>query len=218
MRAMQRMTGPIPSSVRMRLTRYLTFVQELTGRSVGWVSSGELADGLGLTSSTVRQDMSYVDFSGVSKKGYETAGLERVLTKLLGADTVWNCVVVGAGNLGAAIARHEEFARRGFSIQAVFDNDPRKIGRKIGSLTIRSLDEMPAFVGRHRTDIGILAVPAAAAQQAADLLIASGIKGLMNMALAHLVAPRKVAVVDSRIVVSLLELTHLIKHPAQEKP
>jgi redox-sensing transcriptional repressor len=130
---------------------------------------------------------------------------------------VWNCVVVGAGNLGAAIARHEEFARRGFSIQGIFDNDPRKIGRKVGPIVVRSLDEMPPFVGRHRTDIGILAVPAAAAQQVADLLIASGIKGLLNMALAHIVAPRRVAVMDSRIIVSLMELAHLIKHQAGEK-
>jgi redox-sensing transcriptional repressor len=72
----------------MRLTRYLTFVQDLGARGVEWVSSRDIADGLGLTSSTVRQDISYVDFSGVSKKGYETAGLDRVLAGMLGADRV----------------------------------------------------------------------------------------------------------------------------------
>lgn len=180
-----------------------------------WVSSRDIAEGLGLTSSTVRQDMSFVDFSGVSKKGYETSGMVRVLTTMLGADVVWNCVVVGAGNLGVAIARHEEFARRGFSIQGIFDNDPRKIGRKVGAMTVRAIGEMPPFVGRRRTDIGILAVPAPAAQQVADLLIASGIKGLLNLALSHIVAPRRVAVVDSRIIVSLMELTHLIKYPPE---
>jgi redox-sensing transcriptional repressor len=214
---MRNTQGPIPQSVRGRLAHYLTMVQEVRARGLDWVSSKELAEGLGLTSSTVRQDMSHVSFSGVSKKGYATLGLERVLTGMLGADTVWRCAVVGAGNLGAAIARHEEFARRGFSIQGIFDNDPKKIGKKVGSLVVLPLNDLPGFVVARKTDIGILAVPAAAAQQVADLLIVSGIKGLLNMALTHIVVPQRVAVMDSRIIVSLLELTHLIKFPSTPK-
>lgn len=202
----------IPQSVRRRLTRYLTYVEGLCQDGVEWVSSRDLADGLGLTPSTVRQDISHVDFSGISKRGYAAAGLRRTLTTLLGADTTWSMVVVGAGNLGMALSRHEEFARRGFRIEGIFDNDPKKIGRKVGSLQVMALREMPAFVSDRRVDIGLLAVPAPAAQAVADLLIAAGIKGLLNLALTHVVAPRRVAVVDSRIVVSLLELTHLIKY------
>jgi redox-sensing transcriptional repressor len=209
---MSKKTKPIPESVRRRLARYLTFVEDLRARGVEWVSSQDLADGLGLTSSTVRQDMSYLDFSGVSKRGYASAGLQRVLTALLGADTTWRVVVVGAGNLGTALARHGEFARRGFRIEGIFDNDAHKIGKKVGSLEIQPLRNLPAFVSRTKVDIGILAVPASAAQSVADLLIVSGIKGLLNLALTHLVAPARVPVVDSRVMVSLLELTHLISH------
>ncbi|MBM4149279.1 MAG: redox-sensing transcriptional repressor Rex [Lentisphaerae bacterium] len=203
---------PIPSSARRRLARYLTFLQELRARGVEWVSSQEIADSLGLTSSTVRQDMSHVDFSGISKRGYAVPGLERVLMATLGADVTWKCVVVGAGNLGAALARHEEFARRGFAIEGIFDNSPAKIGRKVGNLTVLPLREVPPFVGAHKTDIGVIAVPASAAQEVADMLIASGVKGLLNMALTHVIVPRSVAVMDSRIIVSLMELTHLVKY------
>lgn len=202
----------IPASVVTRLTRYLTKVQSLRTHDVQWVSSQELADELGLTSSTVRQDLSHIDFSGISRRGYETAGLEKALTDVLGIDSGWNAVVIGAGNLGRALALHEEFPRRGFTICGVFDNDPEKIGQKLGDFTIRSIDEIPRFVRAAGIDIGIIAVPEAAAQTVADLLIASRIKGLLNLSLSHISAPRRVPVKDARVVARLLELAHSIKY------
>lgn len=199
--------------MRRRLTRYLAYVQDLCAREIEWVSSQELAHGLGLTSSTVRQDMSHVDFSGISKRGYETSGLEEVLKSVLGCDRAWRVVVVGAGNLGMALARHVEFERRGFIIEALFDSDPKKVGRKAGSLAVRAEHELIDFVHREHIDVGVIAVPASAAQTVADKLICAGVKGLLNLALVHLVAPKKVAVVDSRIVANLMELTHLITFP-----
>jgi len=165
---------------------------------------------LGLTSSTVRQDLSHLDFSGTSKRGYETEGLFRVLVGVLGADKPWNMVVVGAGNLGRALALHEEFSRRGFHIRGIFDADPGKVGRKLGSLTVRRMDELPVLVPEWGVEMGIIAVPATAAQDVADRLIASGVRGLLNLALTHITVPQDVAIIDSRIVASLLELSHLV--------
>jgi redox-sensing transcriptional repressor len=204
------MDKPVPASVLRRLTRYLVEVQALDRDGVEWVSSRDLAEALGLTSSTVRQDLSHIAFSGISKRGYATQGLGRELSRVLGADTAWSLLVVGAGNLGRALAQHEDFARRGFTIRGIFDNDPRKIGKKVGKLTVRALRELPAAVGEHRADIGVIAVPNAAAQSVADLLIVAGIRGLLNLTLAHIIAPARVAVVDSRIVTSLLELSHAV--------
>lgn len=201
----------MPQSVVGRLTRYLAHVQTLSSDGIKWISSQDIADNLGLTSSTVRQDLSYLDFSGVSKRGYETSGLEKVLGETLGADLHWKMVVVGAGNLGKALALHEEFSRRGFNIVAIFDSDKKKIGKKVGSHTIKNSREIPSFVADSKVDIGIIAVPANVAQGVADLLIMSGVKGLLNLALTHIVAPRRVAVIDSRVVASLLELSHTIK-------
>lgn len=201
----------IPHSVVQRLTKYLAHVQQRCGEGADWVSSPELAQSLGLTSSTVRQDISHVDFCGVSKRGYATEGLRRVLADMLGADKTWRLVVVGAGHLGQALAQHEEFQRRGLSICGVFDNDKKKIGAKVGRLRVQAMKCLPAYVGGNKVDIGVIAVPAMAAQHVADLLIASGIRGILNLSLAHIVSPRNVPVIDSRIVASLLELTHAIK-------
>jgi redox-sensing transcriptional repressor len=201
----------IPPSVITRLTRYLAHIQRLRSEGADWVSSQELGETLGLTSSTVRQDLSHLDFSGIAKRGYATDGLEKVLVSVLGADSRWKMVVVGAGNLGKALALHEEFARRGFEIVGIFDSDPRKIGRKVGKLAVQDVLALPSAVGAQGVDIGIIAVPAPAAQGVADLLIASGARGLLNLAMTHIVAPARVPVVDSRVLASLLELSHAIK-------
>jgi redox-sensing transcriptional repressor len=204
----------IPPSVIRRLTKYLAEVQRLRQMGREWVSSQDLAEQLGLTSSTVRQDLTHLDFNGVSKRGYQTEGLQKVLARVLGADSVWKMVVVGAGNLGRALVQHEEFHRRGFEICGIFDNDAKMIGRKVGRLTVLGMRELPTLVGDLKVDLGVIAVPPAAAQGVADLLIASGVRGLLNMALTHIVAPARVCVTDARIVASLLELTHAVQSNA----
>lgn len=201
----------IPVSVISRLTRYLAEVQRLHGEDIEWVSSQDLADTLGLTSSTVRQDLSHLDFSGTCRKGYKTSGLEESLARALGADSMWSMVVVGVGNLGKALALHGEFKRRGFDIRGVFDSDKKKVGKKVGKLTIRNTDEIPKFIRKERIDIGLIAVPPQSAQAVADVMIASGIRGLLNLSLSHIVAPKRVPVVSTRVVASLLQLAHAIK-------
>jgi redox-sensing transcriptional repressor len=201
----------IPPPVVQRLAKYLANVQQRCAEGVEWVSSIELAHTLGMTSSTVRQDLLHVDFNGVSNRGYATEGLRRVLADMLGADKTWRMVVVGAGHLGKALAQHEEFQRRGLSIFGIFDNDRKKIGAKVGRLKVQAMNGLPVCVSENVIEIGVIAVPALAAQYVADLLIASGIRGILNLSLAHIIAPKHVPVIDSRIVASLLELTHAIK-------
>ena len=202
--------GGIPPSVIKRMTKYLAYVQQLHEGGTRWVSSSELATHLGLTSSTVRQDLSHIDFSGTSKRGYETGGLERVLTHVLGADLTWPMVVVGAGNLGRALALHEDFGRRGFHIVGIFDADRRKVGAAVGNVTVRDMRDMPDIVRSSRARIGIIAVPAQGAQSVADQMVACGIVGLLNLALTHVAVPHGVAVVEARIAASLLELSYLV--------
>jgi redox-sensing transcriptional repressor len=217
---MTRKDNRIPPSVVRRLTRYLAHIQTLRAGRQEWVSSQDLADSLGLTSSTVRQDLSHLDFSGISKRGYELEGLETILARILGADTVWKVVVIGAGNLGRALATHQDFARRGYKICGIFDADAGKVGTKVASLTVRPMNRLPAFVSRRLVDIGVIAVPAAAAQRVADLLILSGIRGILNLTLTHVVTPGRVPIVDARIVASLQELSHAIRAqpPTPENP
>jgi len=201
----------IPQSVVRRLPKYLTQAQRLRQANVEWVSSSELAEALGLTSSTVRQDLSHIDFSGISKRGYSTVGLEAALAATLGADHEICCVVVGAGNLGRALALHEEFIRQSFKICGVFDNSPALLGKRVGKLVVQGMDALPSVVCGEDVDIGIVAVPHSAAQQVADRLILAGVRGLLNMTTAHLIVPRKVSVVDARILASLRELAYAVK-------
>lgn len=201
----------IPPTVVRRLPKYLAHAQRLRQTGVAWVSSAELGEALGLTSSTVRQDLSHIDFSGISKRGYSTAGLETSLAQTLGADHEVCCVLIGAGNLGRALAQHEEFARRGFKICGVFDANPAVIGKKVGRLTVQRMEELPGVVCGQDIDIGIVTVPHAAAQRVSDQLILAGVRGLLNLTSAHLIVPKKVPVVDARVVASLQELAYAVK-------
>ncbi|MFW6151541.1 MAG: redox-sensing transcriptional repressor Rex [Verrucomicrobiota bacterium] len=200
----------IPQSVIRRLTRYLSQIHMFRDSGEEWVSSQVLAEALDLTSSTVRQDLSHIDISGISRKGYEVKQLEKSLKKVLGADLVWNAVVVGAGNLGRALAAHEDFSRKGFRICGIVDKDKSKIGKRVGRLRVQPLRRLPIMVGDENIAIGILAVPEAAAQSVADILIASGVRGILNMALSHVIVPARVSVVDARMVASLQELSYAI--------
>jgi redox-sensing transcriptional repressor len=193
-----------------RFTHYYATVQGMRADGVEWVSSSAIAEALGLTSSTVRQDLSHLDFAGVSKRGYETYGLETALARALGADRIWNMLVVGAGNLGRALALHEEFRRRGFVIRAVCDADPAKAGRKLGRLEVAGMERLSGLVQEHGIDIGVIAVPGQAAQEVADALVAAGVKGLLNLSPVHVSTPEGVAVTDARILASLQELTHAL--------
>ncbi len=201
----------IPISVIRRLPKYLTMAKQLRTEGVEWVSSDALAEALALTSSTVRQDISHIDFQGISKKGYSTAGLEEVLTLTLGADRESVCVLIGAGNLGRALATHEEFARQGFRICEVFDNHPAVIGEKIGRFVVQDINDLPQVVARQKVEIGMVAVPHDAAQAVADRLIQAGVRGILNMTTAHITVPVGVALVDARIIASLRELAYILK-------
>jgi redox-sensing transcriptional repressor len=208
---MNEMRKAIPASVIRRFPKYLAHVQAV--REVGevWVSSQALALALGLTSSTVRQDLSHLDYSGVSKRGYKVEELEKILVKVLGLEVSRNMVIVGAGNIGRALALHGDFHRKGFTIRGIFDSDPSLQGSRVGGLTVQSMDALKGAVAGEKIDIGVIAVPASAAQDVADALAKAGVKGLLNLAGTHVRAGEGVAVVDVRLVASLQELAYAIK-------
>jgi redox-sensing transcriptional repressor len=201
----------IPASVIRRLPKYLTQAQHLRHEGVLWVSSLSLAEALGLTSSTVRQDLSHIDFQGISKRGYSTVGLEAALARTLGVDHDITCILVGAGNLGRALALHEGFGRQGFKIVGVFDSSSAVVGKKVGHYLVRPMSDLVAVVAEHNVEIGILSVPHEAAQAVADQLILSRVRGLLNLTTAHLRTPATVPVVDTRVLSSLRELAYAVR-------
>ncbi len=176
-----------------------------------WISSLELAEALEVTSSTVRQDLSWLDISGTAKRGYRTDDLERTLLTRIGRDRGSNAVIVGAGNLGRALALHGEFARQGFVICGIFDSSRRVVGKKVGKLVVQSIDELPRLIEEKQVDIGVIAVPAKSAQAVADQLVNAGVQGLLNMSCVHVRTVEGVSVVEARMFSSLSLLSYAIK-------
>jgi redox-sensing transcriptional repressor len=201
----------LPTPVVQRLPKYLSHVAELHRQGVVWVSSTDLADALGLTSSTVRQDLSHLDLCGVAKRGYEALELEKVLSRELGANRTQRTVIVGAGYVGRALARDPGLRENGFPPSGLFDADPEVVGTRVGRLVVRPMKELARLVRSRGVEVGIVAVPAAGAQDVADQLIAAGIRGLLNLSYAYIRAPAPICVTDARILSSLQELSYGIR-------
>jgi redox-sensing transcriptional repressor len=186
-------------------------VREFRRRGQEWVSSHDLAQALDLTSSTVRQDLSHMDLSGISKRGYASETLERVLGHELAADSVHRVIIVGAGNLGCALAVHGELTRQGFEIGGIFDADPAVVKTKVGRHTVRPMSGLEKVVTSKKIDLAIIAVPAGAAQEVADRLVSAGVQGLLNLTYSHLRVPSSVSTMDVRILEGLQELAYLMR-------
>ena len=200
----------IPNPVIRRLPKYMVYVQERRREGVKWSSSLEIAEALDLTSSTVRQDLSHVDLKGISKRGYDTGEMEAVLRSVLGADLTHRVVIVGAGHLGAALAEHGELSEHGFEIAGIFDSDPRIGGVAIGRLKVKPMSRLKSVVTRTGVDIGLIAVPGAAAQEVADRMVEAGVQAILNLTYAHVTTPSGVTVVEARILQSLQELAYCV--------
>jgi redox-sensing transcriptional repressor len=190
-----------------RLARYYQLAMEKREDGVTYISSATIAGELGVTSATVRKDLSYLSASCGAKRGYDTECLERLLRRALVADQTVNVAIVGAGNMGRALALHRRFADCGFRVRAVFDRAPSLIGCRIGDVKVTSAARMAAVVRRKGIAIAIVAVPEAVAQATTDQLVRAGVKGILNLSEGHIRAPKDVHVLDVRIVAGLLGLS-----------
>ncbi len=201
----------IPEIVIRRLPLYVRALQWLTQEGVLVISSHDLGALLGITPAQIRKDLSYFGEFGKQGMGYDVNFLHSQLRHILGVEKEWLAALVGIGNLGHAIARYGGFARRGFKIAALFDNDPRKIGQQVGELEILGMDDLPMVVRGLRIQLAIVAVPAAVAQEVVDQLIAAGVRGILNYAPTNLRVPKGVRVHYIDPVVMLQGMTYHLK-------
>ncbi len=179
----------IPEATVARLPVYLRILLELSeGGTIG-VSSEELADLAGVNAAKVRKDLSYLGTYGTRGVGYEVEYLIYQVRRELGLTHDWPVVIVGAGNLGQALAGYGGFTERGFPVAGLVDIDPAKVGTLIGTVCVRHLDELPAIVRAERVSIGVVATPGAAAQEAADRLVKAGVTSILNFAPVRSVGP-----------------------------
>ena len=183
----------IPDIVIGRLPVYLRTLEILASEGKQVASSQELGDRLGISSAQIRKDLSHFGEFGKQGTGYDVAFLRDELEKILQVDCVWSVVLVGAGYLGHALASYNGFENRGFRIVGVFDIDPDKIWNRMGdSLVVEPMSAIRAAVQKHECQIGVIAVPASAAQNVADRLIEAGVRSILSYAPITLSVPEGV--------------------------
>jgi redox-sensing transcriptional repressor len=194
-----------------RLSLYLRRVEELLREGSPTVSSGQLGESLGLSDAQVRKDLAYLGSLGQPGIGYPTQELGNAIRRTLGIDRDWAVALVGVGNLARALLRYQGFGRQGFRIVALFDVDPAKVGQRLEGLAVHSLEDLPAVLAATGAELGLLTVPAEAAQTVADALVAAGIRGVLNFAPVVLRLPSHVSLVSVDLTVQLEQLAFLVQ-------
>ncbi|MEW6276568.1 MAG: redox-sensing transcriptional repressor Rex [Bacillota bacterium] len=197
----------VPEATVTRLSVYSRFLERLDRNGVTTVSSGEIAEGVGVSPAQVRKDLAYFGEFGTRGVGYNVKDLMRYTMKILGLDQKWPLILVGAGNLGFALCTYKGFNDRGFSIVAVFDNDLMKIGKMIGHLEVLPMEKMPEVIEKHKVRIGIIAVPPRAAQDVAEYMVKNGLEAILNFAPITLNLPDRIEVRNVDLSVKLEILT-----------
>ncbi|MBQ8569414.1 MAG: redox-sensing transcriptional repressor Rex [Oscillospiraceae bacterium] len=172
--------GEISLSVIRRLPRYYRFIGELIKEGTVRISSGDLSKKMSLTASQIRQDLNCFGGFGQQGYGYNLIELRQEIGKILGVDKGYKTILIGAGNLGKAIATHMNFSEYGCSLAAIFDSDKQKVGKTAAGITIRDIDDIDEFAEEHKPIIAILCIPKASAQEIADHLVGLGIKAFWN--------------------------------------
>lgn len=206
---MSRTRLDVPDPAVRRLSLYLRQLESLEHEKVSTVSSRRLAESLGLTDAQVRKDLGYFGQFGRPGVGYEVPTLIQSLRRILGTDRISNTLMVGIGNIGRAVAAYQGFRDKGFELVALFDRDERKVGKKVGRLVVQSLDDLPDVIDAQNIRLAILAVPVAAAQEVADLLIEQGVRGILNFAPVQLRVPEHVTVRHIDVAAELEQLVFL---------
>jgi redox-sensing transcriptional repressor len=192
-----------------RLPLYLRWVRILSEKGQSSICSKSLADCLGISAWQIRKDFSYFGELGKPGVGYDAAKLEKQISKILKLVSHHNVVLIGAGNLGSAILSFTGFGQYGFNIIAAFDCDPKVIGERKGPVVVEDILNI-SRLKKNTMDLGIIAVPASAAQEVADKLVAIGVKGILNFAPVYINVPKRIKVVTIDIAVELARLPYYI--------
>lgn len=207
------MSTHIPDPVIKRLPSYHRYILELEREQQVFISSGQLAARMGLTASQVRQDVNAFGGEGLQGCGYPVKEMRRHIEQLLGIDRPQTMIIIGAGNLGCAIARYRIFAQKRFAVAAAFDTNDHCIGQRVDELEIYSMQQLESYVQKNAVDIAVITTPASAAQQVSEELYRLGVRGFWNFAPLDLQLPRDASVVNVHLDESLELLSYRMHHP-----
>lgn len=193
-----------------RLPRYYRYLGELMEDGVERISSSELSARMKVTASQIRQDLNNFGGFGQQGYGYNVKYLYTEIAKILGIDRQHNLIIIGAGNLGQAIANYANFERRGFIIKGMFDVNPRLIGLVVRGIEIRGVEELEKFIVENDVQIAALTIPKTKAPEIADRLVKAGIKAIWNFAHTDLQVPDDVVVENVHLSESLMRLSYRV--------
>ena len=198
-----------------RLSVYLRCLNLLAAAGIKTVSSQALADQFNLNSAQIRKDLAYFGEFGVRGVGYFVEDLRKHITEILGLDTAHRVGIVGAGNLGTALANYNGFTTSNFTVVALFDNDREKMGKKVGhaSIMVHDVKKMARVVKDEEIDVAVIAVPARAAQRVLNQVTATGIKAVLNFAPVRLHTRLGVKVKTVDLSIALESLSYFLARP-----
>ena len=200
----------IPDIIIGRLPVYLRALQRMADRGMKTTSSQELGDHVGISAAQIRKDISQFGEFGKQGTGYSIQFLIEKLSSILKVDRIWDVALVGAGDMGHALSRYQNFTSRGFRIVMVFDNDPGKIGQTIGNFVIEDATQLVEKIRSAGIKMVMLTVPASAAQEVADKLVQAGVKSILNYAPIHLNVPEGVHVQHIDPAIHLQRMTYYL--------
>lgn len=198
----------ISMAVIKRLPKYHRYLQELINNEVDRISSKELSEKIGFTASQIRQDLNCFGDFGQQGYGYNVKDLYSEIGNILGLDKRYNTVIIGAGNIGQAIANYTKFDKVGFDLVGIFDANPKMLGIKIRDVAIRDIDELTGFLSENKVDIAIICVPRISAQNVCDDVLKGGVKAIWNFAPVDLSVPNDVTVENVHLSESLYTLVY----------
>jgi redox-sensing transcriptional repressor len=202
----------IAESTVRRLSLYLSFLEGIERQGLKTISSDELAQMGGTTSAQVRKDLSLFGSFGKRGLGYSVPELSRKLREILGLGKEWKVCIIGAGKIGAALARYRGFAERGFHVAGVYDIDDTKIGKRWENLTVRSISDLEKDASKHDYDIAVVATPAENTPAVVKQVVKAGIKAILNFAPIQLVVPSDVTVRNVNMAMELEGLSFALSN------
>ncbi len=200
----------VSESTIRRLSKYYRSLEYLIEKGIETVSSEQLAEMDSITSAQVRKDLSFFGTFGKRGLGYNTKMLMRQIGDILGLNRKWSVCIIGAGNIGRALVSYQEFKKQGFDVQLLFDSDPKKVGSKIGHLKVQHSDRLKEAVKEAGIEIGIIAVPAAAAQRVANELMEAGVSAILNFAPVSIKVPEGVMVKNENTAIEIEALSYFL--------
>ena len=206
----------ISRAVIRRLPRYYRYLGELLENGVERISSSDLSKRMKVTASQIRQDLNNFGGFGQQGYGYNVKYLYTEIGKILGLEENHNFIIIGAGNLGQALANYTSFENRGFILKGIFDVNPRLEGVTIRGVQIRMMDELSSFIRDNDVEIGVLTIPKEKSIEVANLLVDNGVRAIWNFAHTDLNLPDNVIVENVHLSESLMQLSYNISRYKEE--